>query len=149
LVSRTAPTSNFERAVQCHRSGNVVEAEVLCKRALAEDPTHHLSLHLLSTLALQAGRNEEAAALLERAIALAPEHAAYHSNLGEAYRRAGHLQHAADSLLRALAIRPDMAEATYNLGLVPGNRGLVTRGSPKDPTHLDRLFPRNVIKASR
>ena len=117
MVSPTA-AQVFERAVQCHRAGKTAEAERLYRTVLSEDPGHHPSLHLLSTLALQEGRDTEAAAMLERAVELAPEQPVYHANLGEVYRRLGQLPEAARALSRALAIQPDFAEAAFNVGVV-------------------------------
>jgi protein O-GlcNAc transferase len=113
-----APDTLFERAVQCHRAGRMGEAEVLYAKVLAADSRHHGALYLLSTIALQAGRNDDAATLLSRAIDLEPANARYHTNLGEVRRRLGLHREAVHSLVRALVLEPDLPEALFNLALV-------------------------------
>jgi Tfp pilus assembly protein PilF len=105
-----------------YQSGQIAEAENLCRQILAQQPRHLDALHLLSVLAAQAGQLDVAIELIGRAIAINPNVADYHSNLGELQRRSGQLDQAAASLRRALSLQPNHAVAHYNLGLIFAER---------------------------
>jgi predicted O-linked N-acetylglucosamine transferase (SPINDLY family) len=106
----------FARARAIHSSGGFADAEALYREALAADPVHAESLHLLGVLLCQTGRAGAAVALIARAVALAPREPAYHGNLGNALRGAGRLEEAIAAHRRAIALKPDFADAHSNLG---------------------------------
>src|ERR1700704_4487271 len=117
----------FQRAMACHRAGNLVEAERLYRQICAVDPQHVDSLHFLGVLAGQVGRNDLAIDLIGRALALKPDYADAHYNLGNILAMENRLDQAAAHLEQALARKPDSAEAHYGLGSVLLAQGKSTK----------------------
>jgi tetratricopeptide (TPR) repeat protein len=123
----TATTGDtFERAMDCHRTGQWDAAERLYRDVLEAIPTHLDALHLLGLLELQSGRIDAATRHIAAAIealertnrAPSPGHAAMHLNLGTALQSAGRLDQAIASYRRALELDPACASAYSNLGNV-------------------------------
>ncbi len=112
----TALCEAFERALQHHQSGDVQQAEALCRQILQEEPQNARSLHLLGVLMQQAGCNEESLTLLRRAVALCPDDADFHYNLGVVQQLLGRKAEALASYRHALALQPEHALALNNLG---------------------------------
>jgi tetratricopeptide (TPR) repeat protein len=105
-------------ALDHHQHGQLADAERIYRRILAIDPNHADSLHLLGTLAHQAGRHDFAVELIRKAIAIDKKQSAYHSNLGTALQALGKPDEAAASYRQALVLKPNLAEAHMNLGTV-------------------------------
>jgi tetratricopeptide (TPR) repeat protein len=110
-------------ALQHHQRGQLVQAGQTYRQILALDPRHADSLHLLGTLAHQAGRNDIAVELIGRAIALDKTQPAYYSNLGIALQAQGRLDDAELRFRQALALKPDLAEVHVNLGNIFQSQG--------------------------
>jgi tetratricopeptide (TPR) repeat protein/SAM-dependent methyltransferase len=108
--------SHFGVAVNHHQAGRAREAEQHYRQALAADPTHADSLHLLGVLAHQHGRNDIAVDLIGKALAQDERVPEFHYNIGLAYGALGRFAEAATHNRRAVALRPDYAEAHLNLG---------------------------------
>ncbi|MGH7032163.1 MAG: tetratricopeptide repeat protein [Stellaceae bacterium] len=113
----------FGEALRLHQSGRLAEAEQLYRQALARDPRHADSLHLLGVLAYQAGRHADAVELIGQAIRLKDTVAFYHNNLGLALKDQGKRSAAMERFERALALQPDYPEAQINLGNVLMDEG--------------------------
>src|SRR5271168_2951902 len=73
------------RAIGHHQAGRLTEAEALYRGILEESPGEPDALHLLGTLAHQAGRHQEAIDLISRALTAPGPQASYHSSLAAAY----------------------------------------------------------------
>ena len=114
----------FASGVAEHRLGRLAEAERLYREALALNPRHADSLHLLGVLVQQAGRGD-GAALIRQAIALDPRNPGYYSNLGNILRARSEADEAVAAYRRALALKPDFAEAHGNLGAALKDQGEV------------------------
>ena len=71
----------LQRAGNLCRTGQLPQAELLCRKILAEHADQAEALHLLGVCAAQQGRGEEAIALLRQAISAHPSVADYHNNL--------------------------------------------------------------------
>ena len=69
-------------ALKHHTAGRLEAAEEIYRRVLAEAPDHPEALHLLGTIAHQAGQHEAAVQYIERAIKLKGDVPSYHNNLG-------------------------------------------------------------------
>ena len=117
----------FAEAFRLHQAGRLAEAEQLYRQALARDPRHADSLHLLGVLAYQAGRHADAVALIGQAIRLKDNVAFYHNNLGLALKDQGKHGAAMERFERALALQPAYPEAQINLG-----NALMEEGRPED-----------------
>ena len=76
----------FGEALRHHQAGRLAEAEQLYRQALAADPRHPDSLHLLGVLAHQVGRSDVAVELIGQAIAARGDVAFFHNNLGNALK---------------------------------------------------------------
>jgi protein O-GlcNAc transferase len=113
----------FDRALELHRGGRMVEAERFYVEALAQDPRNAKAAFLSGAIALQAGRLQAAFERLTQAVALEPTNAAFQANLGEVLRRLGQFPQAMDAFMRAMALAPTLVEPTFNLGLLFFNNG--------------------------
>lgn len=111
-----AAANLFALAVQQHQAGNLAEAERIYREALARDPNHFDSLHLLGIIGQQTGRYDLAIDMIGRAVALNESSATFHNNLAEALRVAGRHAEAATHARRAVELEPTFAEAHMNLG---------------------------------
>ena len=105
-------------AVQHHRSGQLGEAEALCRQIIAVQPEHADALHLLGVIANQTKHHEPAAKLIGRAIALKGDAAQYHISLGNALAALQRIPEAMQSYRRAIDLDPTLAIAHYRLGLL-------------------------------
>jgi predicted O-linked N-acetylglucosamine transferase (SPINDLY family) len=110
------PSNDFETAQSLVRAGRLAEAERLCRQILGAQPRHGPALHLLSTIALQAGQASVAIRCLTAAIRIDGGQARFHATLGEAYRSLGQLHQAVTCYRQALRLQPDFAEGHNNLG---------------------------------
>jgi tetratricopeptide (TPR) repeat protein len=108
----------FDRALQHHQEGRVVEAEQAYREILAIDADHADSLHLLGMIAYQAGDCDTAIERIRRAIEIHPRASSYYSNLGNILQHLGRAREAGSCYLQALAIKPDLVEARVNLANV-------------------------------
>ena len=106
----------FATAVQHHQAGRLREAEHFYRQALAADPKHVDSLHLLGVLAHQVGRSDLAIDLIGKALALNERIPEFHYNIGLAFSALRRFGEAAAHNRRAVGLRPDYAEAHLNLG---------------------------------
>lgn len=132
----------YRKALDLHREGQFSQAETFYRQALAENPKHADTLHLLGILHHQTGRHVEATELIGKAIGLDPENPDYLNNRGLALRAAGKLQEALASYLKAMQLAPHDADIHTNLGNVYQELGRheeaagcfrrVLYGNPKD-----------------
>jgi protein O-GlcNAc transferase len=103
-------------AAQALGSGNLPEAQALCRRVLDRDPENPDALHLFAVLALRAGNGAAALKHLKAAVKAAPERADIQNNLGNALTSLGRSEEAAAAFARAAEMNPGLAEALYNSG---------------------------------
>ncbi len=106
----------FATGGRYHQAGQLAEADLHYRQAIAIDPKHAPSLHYLGVLAQQSGRSEAAVELIGKAIALAPKDAESRYNIALALRALGRNAEAIAQLRRAAGLRPDFAEAHLHLG---------------------------------
>jgi tetratricopeptide (TPR) repeat protein len=130
-------------AMSAYRSGNLAEAERLCRKIIDSDPRCFDAVHLLAVVQAALGKREKAIASYDRAIALRPNDAALFSNRGVVLKDLKRFDEALASFDRALAIEPRFAAAHVNRGnafralerwdeaLESYGRGLAIR--PNDP----------------
>ncbi len=106
----------FAAAVEYFRAGQLADAERRCREALAVDPNHADSLHLLGMIAFQVGRHDAAIELLGRALTLNSRNADCHFNLAQVLRAVDRLEEAAGHLTQATVLKRDYAAAYVALG---------------------------------
>jgi protein O-GlcNAc transferase len=126
----------FQRALQHHQAGQLMEAIRGYTEILASDPLHVDSLHLLGVVAIQTKRPEMAIALIEEAIRLNGMVASFHSNLGNAFENLGRIPEAIICYQAALRLDPNYYHAHANLGNVLCSSGKVDAAF----THLKRAL---------
>ena len=106
-----ATESEFARAAELHRRGDLLEAERACRRTLEQAPRHFGAYYLLGIIALQRGAFADAERSIGLALAIDPNVASAHRHHGVALFRVGRSQDALASFTRALALNPDDAES--------------------------------------
>jgi protein O-GlcNAc transferase len=115
MTATQRPLTASERALACHRAGDLAGAERAYREALVADAEDVASLGGIGVLLMQTGRPQEALAPLERAAAMAPDDAQGQVNLGSAYASNGRLPEAIQAFRRALARAPDHLHGWRNL----------------------------------
>ena len=115
----------FQCAAAHYRSGDLPEAERICREVLHRSPADGDALHLLGLIRLIAADYASARDFLQQAATAAPEDHLCHYNLGEAYRCLGLFAEAVESYERAIALRPAFTEARNNLGIILADLGLI------------------------
>ena len=106
--------SLFHKADALHKSGKLIEAEILYKKILRSQPDELNSLQRLATVLAQRERYEEAAGLFEHALSLDSENASMLNNYGNVLCAIRQYEKAFSCFERAIVIKPDYAEAYYN-----------------------------------
>src|ERR1700759_4398935 len=91
------------------RAGQYLDAQICCQQALAIDPGHAETLHLMGLLSLQAGQFDHAVEWISRALRQAPK-AEYLYSLGTALRQQGRLDDALLAFDKAVQFKPDRPE---------------------------------------
>ncbi|NTW52808.1 MAG: tetratricopeptide repeat protein [Chlorobiaceae bacterium] len=108
----------FEQALECHRQGEIEQAQALYQEVLRVAPDHAQAMHLSGVIASRSGDHLKAVRLIGRAIATCPDNAAFHFNLGNAYNRLKKFDAALASYDQAISINPDYSKAFTNRGIV-------------------------------
>jgi tetratricopeptide (TPR) repeat protein len=111
-----APAAYFEAGLRLLQAGQLAEAERHGRQALAIDPGHADSLHLMGLLCFASRQYDLAIEWFAEAIRHDPNVADYFSNLGAALQRQGRHEEAIKSFDRALALKPEFADAWAKLG---------------------------------
>jgi hypothetical protein len=115
-VTPPDPSALLAEGLAAQKSGRLRRAEECYRAILKENPAHADALHLLGTIAFQAGKPADAVTLIRRAISLNPADPHYHNNCGPALRVLDRFNEAAASYRECLRLAPDHPEAWYNLG---------------------------------
>jgi predicted O-linked N-acetylglucosamine transferase (SPINDLY family) len=108
----------FREGLACHRRGHHARAEEIYLQILGVRPGHAPVLHLLGSLALQAGAASRACELLARSVDANPSFAVAHLDLANALHLAGRPEAALESYDRAVAIKRDLVAAHFNKAVV-------------------------------
>jgi tetratricopeptide (TPR) repeat protein len=106
------------------RAERYLDAQICCQQALALDPDHAESLHLMGLLSLHATQYDHAVEWISRGIARDPR-PEYLFSLGTALRHLKRFEEALKVFVKAVQLRPDKAELWVGLGraLVDLDRG--------------------------
>ena len=111
-----SPSTSYDDGVRHFELGRMAVAEQHFRRALALDPKHADSLHLLGLIQAQAGNLDRAVEFIAEAIRNDPNIADYFSNLGKLLRRQGKREEALKSYDLALKLKPDAVDPWIRLG---------------------------------
>ena len=90
-----SPAGLCEEAAAHLRAGRLLDAQMRCEQALAADPAHADSLHLMGLLSLQSQQYDHAVEWISRAIQQNPKHG-YLVSLGTTLRRQASVRQAAN-----------------------------------------------------
>lgn len=118
-----ASAALFDAAYKHQMAGRLADAEVAVRQALAIDPRHVDSLHLLGVLAGQAGQHQASLELIDQALALSPGFSSAHANRGVALMAMGRNDEGLVSLRRAVELEPGHLHGLYALGNALAVRG--------------------------
>ena len=110
--------TEFTKAIQYHKSGQLCKAEEIYKRILEVNPNHSDTLNLLGVIASQSGNNDIAVNLINKAIQYNHGNPVYYYHLGIILRNQGKSIEAINSYQKSLEIKPDYVESHNNIGVV-------------------------------
>jgi tetratricopeptide (TPR) repeat protein len=97
------------------QAGQYLDAQLICQQALAADPDHADTLHLLGLLSLHAKQYDHAVEWIARAIRQDPK-PNYLVSLGRSLQQQGRREEALKAYDKAVQLKPDDAELWKNLG---------------------------------
>ncbi len=126
----------FAGAVQAFRAGQGGEAERRCREVLMLAPDHAAALHLLGTIAYQAGRHDAALELIGKAATLDPRNPDCHFNMAQVLRTLGRTDEAIRHLTQVTALKRDHATAHWQLADIFLQHGHFEKAE----THYRRLL---------
>jgi tetratricopeptide (TPR) repeat protein len=113
----TAADTLYTTGVAHMQAGRWMDAQLCCQEALAIEPHHPDTLHLMGHLALRAGQDDHAAEWFAKAVGQSRK-ADYLSSLGTALWRLGRRDEAAKAFDQAVRLKPDDAQGWKNLANV-------------------------------
>jgi predicted TPR repeat methyltransferase len=114
--TKRPPTDLYDAALRHFLSKRYGPAEDRCRKALALDPKHADSLHLLGLVHWQTNRLDLAVDLIASAIRCNPNNHEYFLNLGELLRDQSKLDDARKSFDIAIKLAPNRAAGWIKLG---------------------------------
>jgi tetratricopeptide (TPR) repeat protein len=142
-----SPAALVEAGLAQMRSGGFAVAEHCCRQALALDPGHADTLHLMGLLSLEQSQFDQAVEWLSRAIRRDPK-PLYLTSLGTTLLKQGRREEAVQVFDKAVQLKPDEAELWRNLG-----NALVEASRPSDAIvsfqQAVKLDPRNFDAAHK
>jgi tetratricopeptide (TPR) repeat protein len=113
---KASPSTLYDDGVRHFEFGRMAVAEEHFRQALAFDPKHADSLHLLGLVRAQAGHLDLAVEFIAEAIRSDPNIPDYFSNLGKLLGRQGRREEALKSYDLALKLKPDSVDLWIRLG---------------------------------
>lgn len=111
-----AREARLAHIVSLHNTGEILEAETLCRQLAEADPHDHHVVFLLGLIVHRAGRYTEAIQYFLQAIDLQPSVAQYYVALAESLKEQGSLDDAIDCFHAVLQIDPANADALNGVG---------------------------------
>src|SRR5580698_9332737 len=112
------PAALYQTGLGHMRAGRTLDAQICCQQALAIDPDHADSLHLMGLLlSAHAQDYDHAVDRISRAIRQDPR-PEYLSSLGTTLRQQGRLEEALQVFDKVVQLRPDDDEGWINLGKI-------------------------------
>jgi tetratricopeptide (TPR) repeat protein len=144
---KASPSALYDEGFRHFKLGRLAVAEEHLRQALAFDPKHAASLHLLGLIHSQADDLDPAIAFIVEAIRSDPNIPDYFSNLGALLGRQGRLDEALKSYDLALKLKPDAADVWIMLGDVLQNQARFDEAL-LTYDHALTLDPRNAKAAS-
>jgi tetratricopeptide (TPR) repeat protein len=116
--TRTELTAVLQQAISFHRNGQLIEAETLYRKILAETPDCADALRLLGLVEFQKRNFEESLKLMDRSIKFHSGDAEHFYNRGIVLQALKRVFDALASYDKAIEFKPRFAEAHFNRGQV-------------------------------
>jgi tetratricopeptide (TPR) repeat protein len=110
-----APAQLYEAGFDHMCAGRSLEAQLCCQQALALDPDHADTLHLMGLISLQARQYDHAVEWISRAIRREPK-PAYLASLGTTLFNQGRREEGLQAFDKAVQLAPDDANLWRHLG---------------------------------
>ena len=110
-----SPAELYQAGLHHMQAGRHLDAQICCKQALAADPDHADSLHLMGILCHQMQQYDHALEWISRAIRQNPR-PRYLSSLGSTLQSLGRREEALRAFDKAVQLKPDDADLWVNLG---------------------------------
>jgi len=109
-------SDDFERALEFHEAGRLVQADAIYRRLLEAEPGAPDILYLRGVVAYQQQQFSTAGDYLERSLRGDPDNADARHLRGMVHYQDQQYEKALEHIGRCIALRPGQAEAHYNLG---------------------------------
>jgi tetratricopeptide (TPR) repeat protein len=110
-------TESLELVLEHMQSGNIRQAEHICKKILKKRPDNADALHFLGIIYSELGNYDLARDTIKKALQIDPNFADAYNNLGNIFYRTGQFDEAITHYKTALQLHPDLARTYYNLGI--------------------------------
>jgi tetratricopeptide (TPR) repeat protein len=110
------PEKSVAEARQKQQTGELGEAESICREILKDEPENVEAMNQLASVLRQARRLPEAISLLRKSLEMKPAQAAAHADLGTCLIQSKQAAAAVEEFRAAVAINPSLAGAQNNLG---------------------------------
>lgn len=107
----------FQFGLKQHQSGKLLEASLVYKRILSNNPRHFDALHLLGAIEIQNKNFLLGIDLISEAIILYPNHASAFNNRGFAYYALNRIHESIADYDSAIKLDATYADAIYNKGI--------------------------------
>jgi predicted TPR repeat methyltransferase len=114
----------LQAAIEAHKGGRLMEAEVAYRRFLQNEPGNADALNFLGMLRCQSGHPQDAADLLQRSVAADPNNPHAWLNFGNVLLLSGAKERARTAFEKATELAPKLAMAWFNLGVCLGRCGM-------------------------
>ncbi len=135
----------LQMILNCLGSGNLHEAETLCRQILAASPDNPDATHILGIIAFNVRRYDAAKILIKRAIELMPHNPACYNNMGNVYQSEGEYSKAMVFYKKTIELSPQHINAYSNLSVAYSKLGMLEKAYETleyalrlDPSHSDR-----------
>ena len=115
--------TRVNQAIACHQSGQLQQAEQICKQILDIDPQNAEVFNLFGLIACQAEKYEIAVDLINHALDISPNQPLFLNNLGLALKEQGKIEEAIEVYSQALDIQPESVGIHNNLGVALYKQG--------------------------
>ena len=151
---------NIDKALESadgyYQTGNLGQAESLCREVLRVEPRNVDALLMLGVIYQQTGNYDAAITHLETALQLDHSNAVAHYNLGVSYQGKGQPDKAVSCYQRAIQLDPHLAPAYFNLGAVYQERdeperaiALYRKALELDPKYVSAYYNLGSVSQER
>jgi len=107
----------MQSALELYQSGNLEEAENICREIVKTEPENSEALHLFGLIFYQQGNYDLAIKKIRKALKLDPENAEAYYDLANVMQDKGESTKALTNYRKAVKLNPEFAEAYNNIGI--------------------------------